>query len=118
MAISLRDLRKHVLALTTLVDDGFAQSDDVAKLNFEEIKEHARGILALVEPKATTTTTTKDAPAMAERSPHAATATSAPKAADNEATKDAQKRADYARAAADKKPAFDPSTLYIRGSDQ
>lgn len=108
MPVSLCDLRKHVLALASMVDDAFAQPDEVATLDFASVGIHARGILSIVEPQPKAT---KDAPAMAKRSPHAATATQSPKAADNEARNDAQKRADYARAAADKKPAFDSSVL-------
>lgn len=87
MAVSLRDLRKHTHALTTLVDEAFASTDKVATIDYEIVRQHARGILTLVgEPKAAT---------------------------DNEAKKDAAKRAAYQRAAADKKP-FDTSTLYRR----
>ncbi len=98
MSISLRDLRTHTRAIAKILDDGFSQSDEVATVDFDEIKSRARSILSLVEPKATKDT-----------APHAATATSAPKAADKT---DAEQRAAYRRAAADKKPAeFDASIL-------
>jgi len=100
--ISLLQLRQRLKALDKLVTDAWFGDGHPATISFADVREHAAAISAMVaddEPSA----------------PHAATATKSPAAAtDNEAKKHAQKRAAYASAAADKAPAFDPTTIYQR----
>lgn len=96
--ISLRDLHQHVKALDKLVTDAWMGKDHPAGISYREVRELAAKISALVAD---------DAPS----SPHAATATKSPKAAADNDKADVEKRAEYRRAAADKKP-FDAATLY------
>lgn len=98
--ISLRDLHHHVKALDKLVTDAWMGKDHPAAISYREVRDLAAKISALVA---------EDAPTS---SPHAASAKNPPKAADNDKST-ARERAEYQRAAADKKPkpAFDPAVL-------
>ncbi len=97
--ISLRDLHQHVKALDKLVTDAWMGKDHPAAISYREVREHAAAISALVADDAPTS------------SPRAATATKPPKAAtDNDKAAAVKQRAEYGRAAADKK-AFDPAVL-------
>lgn len=106
MPVSLRDLRKHIQEISTMVDEAWESEENPSKLDFASVGIHARGILSLIEPPATDA----DAAAMAARSPKAANGTTSPKAADTEKQRDTEKRAAYARAAADTK-GFDTAIL-------
>lgn len=97
--ISLLQLRQHVRALDKLIADAWLGASHPAEISFADLRKHTAAIAEMVaddEPGA----------------PHAATATQPPKAAtDNEAKKDAQKRAALQRSAADKATIFDPGVL-------
>lgn len=98
-SVSLRDLRAHIAELDRHVTTAWLTDTKPKEIDFTEIRKHAAAISAMVAD---------DEPS----SPHAATAKQPPKAAaDNDKKADAQKRAEYSRAAADKRPAFDPAVL-------
>jgi hypothetical protein len=88
--ISLKELRHHVRALDQLITEAWFKTGAPAEIDFSFIRKHAGSIMGMVADDAS--------------SPHAATATSPPKAAANERKADAQKRAAHQRAAADKAP--------------
>lgn len=98
--VSLRDLRAHITELDRMVTDAWLRGKD-AELSFGDVRKHCAAISAMVA---------EDMPS-ATHSPHAATATKSPAAADNEKA-GAKERAAYQRAAADKAPRFDPASLY------
>lgn len=95
--VSLRDLHQHVKALDKLVTDAWMGKDHPAAISYREVREHAAAISALIAD---------DAPS----APRAATAAKSPKAAADNDKAATKTRAEYGRAAADKKP-FDPAIL-------
>jgi hypothetical protein len=80
--VSLKELWAHVRTLDNLISAAWFDSGVPAEIDFSAVREHARGILALVG---------EDEPA----------------AQDNERKSDRLKRAEYQRAARDEALAFD-----------
>jgi hypothetical protein len=96
--ISVRDLRAHIAELDRHVTTAWLNGKDTAEIDFPHVRKHVAAIAAMVAD---------DEPS----SPHAATATQPPKAATDTDKSDKASRAEYKRAAADKRPAFDPAVL-------
>lgn len=83
-----------------VTDAWFDKSDGPTRISFADLRKHALGILEIVGNDSTP--------------PHAATATKSPAAATDNDKPAARERADYQRAAADKKPAFDASSIWVK----
>lgn len=92
--ISLLELRKLTRRLDSMIHDAWMNTGTPAEISYQDIRDIAAAISAMVA---------EDGPS-AKQSPHASEGNKPPAAADTDKA-DAQKRADYQRAAADAAPA-------------